>query len=162
MMEPMSAGTMSRSGGQAVIEVSPSVLHFCSRSKPRNLAIPRRTQNHPRENRPTPKAQEHAGGSNKSWRAKPRLSITTPDSPARSPRSGLSSTSSASFRKRMKGPSSRSVRGALRKEARAVLREIPIRQLATGVRSARSGSAGLPVMARGLAEPHAAGNENRG
>jgi hypothetical protein len=62
----------------------------------------------------------------------------------------------------MKGPSSRSVRGAFRKEARAVVREIPIRQLATGVRSARSGSAGLPVMARGVAEPHAAGNETRG
>jgi hypothetical protein len=67
-----------------------------------------------------------------------------------------------SNRGEMKGPSSQSVRGAFRKEARAVLREIPIRQLATGVRSARSGSAGLPVMARGVAESHAADNENRG
>jgi hypothetical protein len=62
----------------------------------------------------------------------------------------------------MKGPSSRSVRGAFRKEARAIVRAIPTRQLATVVRSARSGSAGLPVMARVAEESHANGNENRG
>jgi hypothetical protein len=158
MMEPMSAGMTSRFGGHAVIEAVALGLCFAleeALSEKKVLVDFKKGKRVKELKREVDKARSNELAKKAAW-ALEKLKESAIEQQVAQWQVMAANCGE------MKGPSSRSVRGAFRKEARAVLREIPIRQLATGVRSARSGSAGLPVMTRVAGKSHAPSSGNRG